>query len=105
LDFLVVADHAENLGLAPLMTAEDPMVMDNAWGKKITNYYKKGELAKAYAMWGTQVTKGEDPFAGDTKMAKSMWGRIIDAAEKHDPDLIKKILKELVPEYQPYNSI
>jgi len=84
LDFLVVSDHAENLGLAPLMTAEDPMVMDNEWGKKITEHYKKGELAKAYAMWGTQVTKGEDPFAGDTKMAKSMWGRIIDAAQNHN---------------------
>lgn len=30
---------------------------------------------------------------------------LVAAAEKHDPDLIKKILKELVPEYQPYNSI
>ena len=50
LDFLVVADHAENLGLAPLMTAEDPMVMENEWGKKITKLYKAGDLAKAYAM-------------------------------------------------------
>jgi len=84
LDFLVVADHAENLGLAPMMAEENPMVMENEWGKKITTYYKNGELGKAYAMWGAQVTKGEDPFAGNTKMVKSMWGRIIDAAEKHN---------------------
>jgi hypothetical protein len=84
LDFLVVADHAENLGLAPLMTSEDPMVMNNPWGKKITQLYKKGDLAKAYAMWGGQVTKGEDPFADNVQMAKTMWGRLIDAAEAHN---------------------
>ena len=84
LDFLVVADHAENLGLAPLMAENSPMVLTNEWGKKITAYYKKGELGKAYAMWGTRVTTSNDPFAGDTKMAKTMWGRIIDSAEKHN---------------------
>jgi len=84
LDFLVVADHAENLGLAPMMAESNPMVLEKEWGKKITAFYKKGELGKAYAMWGTQVTKGEDPFAGNVKMVKSMWGRVIDAAEKHN---------------------
>jgi hypothetical protein len=84
LDFLVVADHAENLGLAPMMAESNPMVLEKEWGKKITDYYKKGELGKAYAMWGSQVTKGEDPFADNVEMVKSMWGRIIDAAEKHN---------------------
>jgi len=84
LDFLVVADHAENLGLAPMMAESNPMVLEKEWGKKITAYYKNGELGKAYAMWGSQVTKGEDPFAGNVEMVKSMWGRIIDAAEKHN---------------------
>jgi len=84
LDFLVVADHAENLGLAPMMAESNPMVLEKEWGKKITAFYKKGELGKAYAMWGGQITKGEDPFAGNTEMVKSMWGRVIDAAEKHN---------------------
>ena len=84
LDFLVVADHAENLGLAPMMAENNPMVLENEWGKKITAHYKKGELGKAYAMWGARVTQSKDPFAGNTKMAKTMWGRIIDAAEKNN---------------------
>ena len=84
LDFLVVADHAENLGLAPMMAEDNPMVLENEWGKKITKLYKAGELGKAYAMWGGKVTEGKDPFADNTKMAKTMWGRIIDAAEKHN---------------------
>ena len=84
LDFLVVADHSENLGLAPMMAEGNPMVLENEWGKKITKLYKAGELGKAYAMWGARVTESNDPFAGKTEMIKSMWGRIIDAAEKYN---------------------
>ena len=84
LDFLVVADHAENLGLAPMMAEDNPMVLENEWGKKISKFYKEGKLGDAYTMWGTQVSKGEDPFAGNNEMTKNMWGRIIDAAEKHN---------------------
>ena len=36
LDFLVIADHAENLGLAPLIAQSDPAVLANPWGKKAT---------------------------------------------------------------------
>ena len=84
LDFLVVADHAENLGLAPMMAEDNPMVLEKKWGREITKLYKAGELGKAYAMWGSKVTEGKDPFAGNVKMVKSMWGRVIDAAEKHN---------------------
>ena len=84
LDFLVISDHAENLGLAPMMAENNPMVLENEWGKKITKLYKDGKLGKASAMWGSQVTKGKNPFAGNIKMVKSMWERIIDSAEKYN---------------------
>lgn len=84
LDFLVVSDHAENLGLAPMIYENNPMVMNHPWGKKIAKLVKAGELGKAYAMWGARVTASDDPFAGNTKMAKSMWKRNIDAAEKYN---------------------
>ena len=35
LDFLVVADHAENLGLAPLLMAKDPTLMATDFGKAL----------------------------------------------------------------------
>jgi hypothetical protein len=34
LDFLVVSDHAENLGLAPLIHEDDSVVKNHQWGKK-----------------------------------------------------------------------
>jgi len=84
LDFLVVSDHAENLGLAPMILEDNPMVLNHPWGKKIAALVKKGKLGDAYAMWGARVTASKDPFAGNTKMVKSMWKRNIDAAEKHN---------------------
>nr|NIQ74050.1 DUF3604 domain-containing protein [Gammaproteobacteria bacterium]NIW45292.1 DUF3604 domain-containing protein [Gammaproteobacteria bacterium] len=34
LDFLVVADHAENLGLAPLIAESNPDLLRIQWGKE-----------------------------------------------------------------------
>ena len=83
-DFLVVADHAENLGLAPLIFEDDPMVMKHKWGKKVYELVKAGKLGDAYALWGEQVTKSEDPFADTPEMMESMWKRVQEAAEKHN---------------------
>lgn len=84
LDFLVIADHSENLGLAPMMAESNPVVTGNPWGKKITALYNAGKLAEAYAMWGGRVSSNDDPFAGDKKLLESMWQRIIAAAEDHN---------------------
>ena len=84
LDFLVIADHAENLGLAPMILEDNPMVLDHEWGGKVAKLVKEGDLGGAYAMWGERLSASDDPFAGNTEMVKSMWQRIIDAAEKHN---------------------
>jgi len=84
LDFLVVSDHAENLGLAPMIYENNPMVMEHKWGKKLAKLVKDGKLGEAYALWGARVTSSNDPFAGNTQMVKSMWKRNVDAAKKHN---------------------
>src|SRR5210317_2132897 len=43
LDFLVVADHAENLGLAPLIEESNPELLQIAWGKKVHDLVKAGK--------------------------------------------------------------
>jgi len=84
LDFLVVADHAENLGLAPLIEEDSPIVMEHKWGKQVYDLVKAGKIADAYAAWGTKVSTGEDPFADTPEMMVNMWKRIQEAAEKHN---------------------
>jgi hypothetical protein len=41
LDFLVVSDHAENLGLSPAIAVSDPKLLENEWGKE---HRQLGEL-------------------------------------------------------------
>ena len=51
LDFLVIADHAENLGLAPAIAESNPALLQNPWGKEQHDLVKKGgveDVTKAY---------------------------------------------------------
>ena len=84
LDFLVVADHAENLGLASLIYEDSPLVTEHKWGKKVYDLVKAGDLGAAYSFLAAEVAKGTDPMADRHEMIETMWKRIQEAAEKHN---------------------
>lgn len=93
LDFLVIADHAENLGLAPLIAKSDPTVLNNKWGKKVHDLVKSGKATAAFNEWIAAMQALDDPFAGDTKMAKTAWDELTTAAEKYNqPGLFTAII-------------
>jgi len=86
LDFLVVSDHAENLGLAPAIAESNPKLLENAWGKMEHDLVKSGQegAVKAYENWMEQNAKREDPLADMPELAADMWIKEIDAAEKYN---------------------
>lgn len=84
LDFLVVADHAENLGLAPLIAQSDPAILANPWGKKVYDMIKAGNETDAFNAWLAAMQALEDPFKGDDKTAKTAWNYITAMAEKYN---------------------
>lgn len=83
LDFLVVADHAENLGLATLIANSDPNLLRNAWGKIVHDLVKAGKAMEAYAAWGEGMAKGKDPL-DDDDLTRTVWNRIVESAEKYN---------------------
>ena len=83
LDFLVVADHAENLGLSVLIEESNPDLLRNAWGRKVHDLVKDGKAWEAYAAWGLEMAKNEDPLKDD-HLTRTIWNRIVDAAEKYN---------------------
>jgi hypothetical protein len=83
LDWLVVADHAENLGLAPMIAESNPRLLESEWGRKIHDLVKARKPGKAYSMWAAGATTYKDPLAGNEALTRSMWERITTAAEKH----------------------
>ena len=84
LDWLVVADHAENLGLAPMIAESSADLLRSEWGRAIHDLSKSGDVAGAYTMWGAAVTELEDPLTGNEGLMRSMWERITTAAERHN---------------------
>ena len=88
LDFLVVTDHAENLGLPIALEEDNPVLQENDWGSTIAETYApRTEEARleAYIQWFGAVNApgGSDPMAG-TEFGKTMWQRITQAAEDHN---------------------
>jgi len=88
LDFLVVSDHAENLGLPIALNENDPSLQENEWGKKIAETFAprtEDAIAEAYVQWFGSVNNpaGGDPMAG-TDLSKSAWLKVTEAAERHN---------------------
>jgi hypothetical protein len=84
LDFLVVADHAENLGLAPMIAESSPALLKNTWGKQVHDLVKAGNGTAAFDMWLKAMQELKDPFEGDTAMSASAWQRITSAADNYN---------------------
>ncbi|WP_455366077.1 DUF3604 domain-containing protein [Kaarinaea lacus] len=82
LDYLVVADHAENLGLAPMIAEKNPDLLKIAFGKKIANLVYSGKYGDAYALWGDGMSKRKDPLKGQEPLTRTMWQRLTASAEK-----------------------
>lgn len=84
LDFLVVADHAENLGLSPLIEESNPELLKDPWGKKVHDLVKAGKSWEAYAKWAEEgMAVGKDPMP-NPGLARTMWERIINAVDEHN---------------------
>ncbi len=81
LDFLVVADHSENLGLAPLIAESNQDLLLIPFGKKVHDLVKAGDGFGAYVAWGTKMVAGEDPL-DDVDLMRTVWNRIVDSAER-----------------------
>ena len=44
LDFLVVADHSENLGLAPMIAESNPDLLKTEWGRMVHDLVKSNSI-------------------------------------------------------------
>ena len=64
LDFLVIADHAENLGLAPMIAESSPALLTNEWGKQVHDLVKAGKGPEAFNLWAGAMQALKDPFKG-----------------------------------------
>ncbi|MFY0661724.1 MAG: DUF3604 domain-containing protein [Shimia sp.] len=87
LDWLVVTDHAENLGLPIALEEDSPLLKESSWGQKISQIYAPRTVESAQKSYDTWMTDGlnvvTDPL-GDVAFADVMWPRVTEAAERHN---------------------
>lgn len=89
LDFLVVADHAENLGLTFGIDEKNAALLGTDWGRdlaKVIEPKTHQAMAEAYLYWAktfAMAAKPQDPLAA-TSFNETMWQRMTEAAERHN---------------------
>jgi len=83
-DFLVIADHAENLGLAPMIAESNPDLLKTGFGKMVHDLVKAGQAPAAYEAWIKQMNVRDDPLKGQDAIARTAWQRLTAAAEKYN---------------------
>jgi len=84
LDFLVVADHAENLGLAPMIAESNSELLANEWGRMVHDMVKAGDGRGAFQQWlADAVTINQDPI-NNPRMTRTVWDRQIGFAEAYN---------------------
>lgn len=84
LDWLVVADHAETLGVPVLIQRADPDLLATEIGRTTHDLYTQGKVYEAFEYWGLKVlVQGNNPIS-DPGVARTMWQEIIDYAETYN---------------------
>jgi hypothetical protein len=84
LDFLVIADHAENLGLAPMIRESNSELLKSPWGKEVYDLVKAGKGYDAFIKWGAEAMITGTDQINNPKMQRTVWERQIDSAEKYN---------------------
>ena len=85
LDFLVITDHAELIGLAPAIRESSPLLLADPWGKWVHERFNAGEEGRmeAFADIVEKATvKGINPFSSDV-LARSIWENFIRIADQY----------------------
>ncbi len=83
LDFLVIADHAENFGLADFIRRSDPLLLKNPTGKRWHDMMRGGQGYEAFLEFIAAIGTGEDPI-GDPGMIASAWQNATANAEEYN---------------------
>jgi hypothetical protein len=81
LDFLVVSDHAENLGLAPMIAESNRDLLQTEYGRKLHDLVKAGEGYEAFTLWGTEGVAQNRDIINQPKMQRTIWDRQIETAD------------------------
>ncbi len=80
LDFLVLADHAENLGLADFIRRSDPILLANETGKRWHDMNKAGNGYNAFMEW---LRADNTDMLNEPRMTQAVWAKVLENADAY----------------------
>jgi len=80
LDFVVVADHAENMGLADFIRRSDPIILANETGKRWHDLVKAGNGYDAFIEW---LQADNNDLINEPIMLRSVWSKVVENADTY----------------------
>ena len=85
LDFLVITDHAEMMGLAPAIRESSPILLAEPWGQWIHERFNSGPEGRMEAVRDVvdKGTTGVNPFGSD-ELTRSIWEQFIEIADQYN---------------------
>jgi hypothetical protein len=85
LDFLVVTDHAEYIGLAPMIRDANPILLSDPYGKFLYENFTAGPegAMKAFRSILNDGISGTDRLS-ESEMVPTIWREFVKTADKYD---------------------
>ena len=87
LDFLVISDHAEFIGLAPQIRTSAPELLADPWGRQMYDLFNSGQEGRMKAFLEIIAVSTTPPFENpmsSNDAAWSIWREFVHEAEKYN---------------------
>ena len=84
LDFLVIADHAANLGMAPMIAEANPDLLATEYGKRFYDLVQAGRGYEAFQLWGLERVAQNRDLGNSPQMTRTVWDREIRFADEYN---------------------
>ena len=84
LDFLVVSDHAENLGLPIMLQEANRDLLATEYGRRLYDLVKAGQGYDAFTLWGSEGLAKNRDLIDRPKINRTIWDRQIELADSHN---------------------
>ena len=85
LDFLAITEHAEFMGLAPMIRDADPRLLSDPWGKWMYEQFNKGREGQmaGFASMIEAATTGKNPMESNDA-AEGIWLDFVEKVEAYN---------------------
>jgi hypothetical protein len=81
LDFILLSDHAEYLGVMNMLDQEDPVLLKTETGRRWLEWRKNGQHLNVFAEFGMSLLESRD-IIQSRDVERTAWNRVVENADR-----------------------